>query len=215
MESRTRFAIGGMSTVVASVAVVCAVALTNSVALAESAGVPVGATPLVLPSPLAAARTAAPTDTPEVPAVSATATPSPSPLVPAARGPETVPAPAPIVVSSPAPQVETSAESALAAAESSGSWAPVREWAQDLGWSQSRIDAWIQKLEDKQAAAAERTSQNNQDQKASTGQAGRLTASDLSSKASANAEKDAERQSVNSGFGSKKDQSRESPARRD
>ncbi len=36
METRTRFAIGGVSTVVASVAVVCAVALTNSVALADS-----------------------------------------------------------------------------------------------------------------------------------------------------------------------------------
>ncbi len=51
VESRTRYAIGGMSTVIASVAVVCAVALTNSVALADSVGVPVKATPVVVPSP--------------------------------------------------------------------------------------------------------------------------------------------------------------------
>ena len=50
MEGRTRLAIGGMSTVAASVAVICAVALTNSMSLSDSEGSTVQASRIVVPS---------------------------------------------------------------------------------------------------------------------------------------------------------------------
>src|SRR6478735_2426084 len=72
LDSRTRFAIGGVSTVVASVAVVCAVALTNSVALVDSAGAPAGAQPVVVPTPSGTIQTDSPTPSapPTVPSAS-------------------------------------------------------------------------------------------------------------------------------------------------
>lgn len=151
MESRTRFAIGGVSTVAASVAVICAVALTNSLALSDAAGSPVGAAPLVIPSP----SVAEPEETPE---------PAPTPK-PTSRQIETPKPPVAEVVPAPAPEVVTprqdassaeqpdgaanrpSEDDVVAEAEASGSWDSAREWAARLGWTKERIDAWIARLE--------------------------------------------------------------------
>ena len=210
MESRTRFAIGGVSTVVASVAVVCAVALTNSVALADTAGAPVAATPIVVPSPSASARAVAPA-----------ARPTPTQTAPATETPvaEAVPAPAPIVVADRVATEESqpTADQAVAAAVASGSWQPVRDWAAVHRWSQARIDAWIVRLEEKAAATQERTAaqQKTQSEQSSPSEdGGRLTASD-SPKNSAKAGHDAGRQADKPGLGAKKDRSRDSPDRRD
>jgi hypothetical protein len=210
VESRTRFAIGGVSTVVASVAVVCAVALTNSVALADVAGAPVAATPIVVPSPSPSARAVAPAQ-PRVTRVAPTAE------TPAA---EAVPAPAPIVVADhAATQVSgQTADQAVAEAEASGTWQPVRDWATRNQWSQERIDAWILRLEEKKPAVAEKHAAEQQKIQGETSSpsedGGRLTASD-SPKISAKAGPDAERQAVKPGLGAKKDRSRDSPDRRD
>jgi hypothetical protein len=209
VESRTRFAIGGMSTVVASVAVICAVALTNTVALSDSAGVPVKATPVVVPSPSASA------DVARVPASVAPRT-SAALVVPDA---EAVPAPAPIAVTTTAPSAtsEPTSAAAVAEAEESGSWEPVRAWANGNGWSQNRIDAWIQRLEEKRPAAADRISDDAAPQPAEippADEAGRLTASE-SPEISAQADEGTERRSAKSDAGSKKTQSRDSPDRRD
>lgn len=148
MESRTRFAIGGASTVVASVAVVCAVALTNSIALADSRGVPTGANSVVV-----AARTAHVAATPtSTPAPVAETIPEPAPVA------ETVPGPAPIIVAEQqpvAPAAEQTADQAVAEAQAAGSWQPVRDWAARFGWSQDRVDAWIEQLELKRATVQE------------------------------------------------------------
>ena len=209
MESRTRFAIGGMSTVVVSVAVVCAVALTNSVALADSAGVPVKASPVVVPSPTASSEVA-PAPIPETPRV------PDATVIPDA---ETVPAPAPIAVTTAEPSdtaTQPTSAVALAEAEASGSWEPVRLWANANGWPQGRIDAWVERLEKKSAAAADQAS-NPPVEPAGTSpnvQSDQLTASE-SPKISATADEHAERGSAKPDVGSKKDQSRDSPDRRD
>ena len=210
MESRTRFAIGGMSTVVVSVAVVCAVALTNSVALADSAGVPVKASPVVVPSP-------SPSTSRDVarPLASDTTRVAAATVIPDA---EMVPAPAPIAVKATAASDASrpTSAAALADAQASGSWEPVRLWANANGWPQGRIDAWIQRLESGRLAEVDRVSDppagpaENQ----SGDEGDRLTASE-SQKTSANADEHSERGSAKPDVGSKKDQSRDSPDRRD
>ncbi len=163
MESRTRLAIGGMATVAASVTVICIVALTNSLALSESAGSSVGAAPIVVP----ASDSVAPDDS-STPSATPRVTPSPEPeprdpvaedpVEPGESGPvaEVVPAPDAQVVTPvrPSPAAETprpsspaTVEEAIAEAEASGSWDPVRAWAERQGWSAGRIDALIKKLE--------------------------------------------------------------------
>ncbi|QKJ19062.1 hypothetical protein [Microbacterium hominis] len=149
MEPRTRFAIGGAATVVASVAVVCAVALTNSVALADTRGVAIGGTPLVVPRAVATPEPTATVDAP----VASSATPTPTPEVSVAPAEpdasvEVVPAPAPHEVDAPeADAPETVEEIDLDAAAAAGRWAELREWAAAKGWSSGRIDAWIANLE--------------------------------------------------------------------
>jgi hypothetical protein len=207
LDSRTRFAIGGVSTVVASVAVVCAVALTNSVALIDTAGAPLKVGPIVVPSPLASAGTAASPPTAAAPRVATVA-----PAVPAAPGvAEAGPAPASermsgtaTVVSDPpaAYVIPATADAALEQSRASGSWAPVREWARSAGWSQGRIDAWIKRLE----KAAGKTAATDES-------AGKL-ASVGPSRLALPTEKDS-RPSAKAHAGSKKDQSRDSPGRRD
>jgi hypothetical protein len=209
VESRTRFAMGGMSTVVASVAVVCAVALTNSVALADSAGVPIKAGPVVVPSP-ATSPDVAPALISEAPRRAAAT------VIPDA---ETVPGPAPIAVTTTAPSASASqpaSAAALAAAEASGSWEPVRLWADGSGWPQARIDAWVERLEKKRAAEVDRVSNPPAEaaESSPSGEGDRLTASE-SPKTSAEADEHAERRSAQPDVGSKKDQSRDSPDRRD
>jgi hypothetical protein len=207
VESRTRYAIGGVSTVIASVAVVCAVALTNSVALADSAGVPVRSSGVVVPTPTASGTVAA------APSAVAIATP---PAAPEASAAETVPAPDPIAVAAqtlPTEDSQSTAEAAVVEGEASGDWNAVRQWANRNGWDQGRIDAWVERLEQKRAAAVDRPSNAPKVDAGDTSLTkddGRWAASD-SSKTSAKADHRAERQSAKAGFGSKKDQSRDSP----
>lgn len=148
VDSRTRLAIGGITTVVASVAVVCAVAITTSVALADAPGASIGAARVVVPSTGSAASAGAEAAAAPAPE---TAVPDPSPVA------EVVPAPDPVIVDLPvdgpvtpplAPASPASAEAAIAAADASGSWAAVRAWAAGQGWSTARIDAWISQLEE-------------------------------------------------------------------
>jgi hypothetical protein len=209
VESRTRFAIGGVSTVVASVAVVCAVALTNSVALADAAGAPVGAAPIVVPTSSASARAVTPT---------AQAEPKPFASVTETSVAEAVPAPAPIVVADHvAAQVsQSTAVQAIADAEASGSWQPVRDWAARNHWSQERIDAWVLRLEEKHAKAQERADElkkTQSEQSSSKEDVGLLSTSE-SPKNSAKAGH-AEHHAAKSWLGTKKDRSRDSPDRRD
>jgi hypothetical protein len=202
-----------MSTVIASVAVVCAVALTNSVALSDSVGVPVNATPVVVPSPTTHGRSVAVTQSSDAPAAAI------APAGPQLPATETVPAPAPIVVTYPGPSADVSqstAVTAIAEAESSGTWEPVRQWANRNGWSQARIDAWVQRLEEKRAAALDGISNSPKDEAAQELQVGAgLAPASESFKTSAKADRSTERQSAELGFGSKKNQSRDSPDRRD
>ena len=206
MESRTRYAIGGMSTVIASVAVVCAVALTNSVALAESRGVPVLSSGIVVPTPASPRNVAVAPST-----VTAAAAP-----VAEVSVAETVPAPDPIAVAEqalPNTEPQSSAAAALIEGEASGDWGSVRRWADRNGWDQGRIDAWVQRLEQKRTSVKGPPSHApkvDAGDASLTQDGGRWAASD-SPKTSAKADHRAERQSAKPGFGSKKDQSRDSP----
>lgn len=145
MESRTWLAIGGMTTVAASIAVVCAVAMTTSTALVDSVGAAVSTRPVVVPT-----SPASPTPSPSA---------SPEPVTPpAATIPveaETVPAPEPVEISAPSgddaraqPSAWTEDELAAAVA-ASGSWDVVYEWTAERGWSPARTEAWIARLEAK------------------------------------------------------------------
>lgn len=166
MESRTRMAIGGMATVAASVTVICVVALTNSLSLADSAGSPIGAPPVVVPVSGGSTPSASPT-----PAATPRATPSPStapvePVSEATSDPETtppsaevVPAPEARIVTpaaptaepeprpDPEPAVPSTLKDALAQVRSTGSWDPLRAWAESRGWSDERLDRLIEELE--------------------------------------------------------------------
>jgi len=152
-----------VSTVVASVAVVCAVALTNSVALVDSAGSPAGAQPVVVPTPSGTVQTDSPTpsapptapsaSTPRAPAVPVP--PAQDEAAPEQRTPSQTPkaddatntrTSAPVVVADPPPAAHVAPatlEAAIAESRASGSWDAVREWAASVGWTSSRIDAWI------------------------------------------------------------------------
>ena len=154
VESRTRLAVGGMSVVAASVAVICAVALTNSVALSDAAGSTIDAAPVVVP---ASAGDSEGDDAGAAPAPAATT--SPVAETRGTRVAEVVPAPAPEVVpaSPPAssphatdsarPTQSPTEDEVVAEAEATRSWDAARKWAERLGWSQARIDAWIDRLE--------------------------------------------------------------------
>ncbi|GAA1993051.1 hypothetical protein [Microbacterium pumilum] len=198
MDSTTRFAVGGMATVVASVAVVCLVALTNSVALADSGGASIGAARVVVPSATptatAVAPTPAPAPTPTTPAPTASA-----PAAPVDQGTETVEGPAPVDVSVPAPTTPaepTVVDDAVAEAEATGTWDRLRAWANRVGWSDERIDAMIKTLEEKRAALEQ-------------------AAYEGSSQDSADADRDAERHSEKHGFGVKKNRSWDTPDNHD
>jgi len=240
MEARTRLAIGGVTTVAASVAVVCAVAITNNVALSETAGSPVEAVRVVVPS--SGIIAAAEYDTTPAPALSdapPSRTPSPQPPPPA----EIVPAPAPEVIApsrhEPAGesprggQAEPDEKAAVAEARATGSWESVRDWAARLGWSADRIDAWVMKLESAHGSVLDewkhdRGSGGNDDHRevhddsaARTGS--RENTADMSGRPKTAAPKErpayaganAERWAEKPGFGAKKDRSRVSPDRRD
>lgn len=245
MESRTRLAIGGMATVAASVTVICVVALTNSLSLADSAGSPIGAAPVVIPASGAAAPSASPATTPTP---KATPSPTPAPLQPVSQAttdPQTAPATAEVV---PAPDakvvtptrsapvgeaaVPSSLKDALAQVEATGSWEPLRAWAESRGWSSARIDRFIAKLErahDGSRSGGERESGGidgtsggtggSDSQRAQIGSAdrderrgpGRSAGKERPAHAGANADDRSHR----SGHGEKKDRWRDSPQWRD
>jgi len=150
VEARARLALGGVTTVAASVAVICAVAFTNSAVLADAEGSTVASPRVIVPS--ASTATSAAQDT--------------RAQVAAVVVPETVQAPDPVVVpqtgttkqtpQTPAPRA-TSADpassassaqpdEAVTAAAAAGNWDDVREWARAHGWSPARTDAWISHL---------------------------------------------------------------------
>ena len=147
MESRTLLAIGGMTTVAASIAVVCAVSMTTSAALVDSAGAAIAARPVVVP-----ASAASPT-----PGAAPTAVPAaPLPVESSNVEAETVPAPEPEIIAGPRgtqitagePSAET--EDRLAAdVAASGSWDVVYAWADEHGWSPASTQAWIARLDAK------------------------------------------------------------------
>lgn len=168
VESRTRLAIGGITAVAVSVAVICAVALTNSVALSDAEGSSIDADGVVVPS----SGIAASGDTPATPGLVEVDEPRTDevdvdrPDTETGAEAEVVPAPAPEIVASAAPRtpppgelpasgvVAPSDDVAIAEAEASGSWSSLREWAARRGWSTERIDEWIEKLEKARAAQA-------------------------------------------------------------
>jgi hypothetical protein len=212
-----------VSTLAASVAVVCAVAMTNSAALSEAAATTVDAAPIVVPSPESSA-TPRPSQTPSVSPTASPLTPDP----PAQA--EVVEAPAPVTVPAEAPAggttpMATPAEeqAAIEQAHASGSWEDARAWAAERGWSEERIDRWIERL------------QNARDERpgnAGGGGEGQLTgpleptgdsvqrlqqstSQTLPSERPADAGASADRAWQKPPAGSKKDQSRVPPDRRD
>jgi hypothetical protein len=203
LDSRTWFAVGGVSTVAASVAVVCLVALTNAAALADSAGAPVSVGPVVVPTPSGGAgqHLAHPTASPSAP-YTPTATAEPLPPVQSrvdAVTDATRAGSGTTVASAPAHVIPATAEAALAESRAAGTWDAVREWATSVGWSQGRIDAWVTRLENEVAQ---------------TDPGAREPASVAPSLGTAPAHKNFGR-SAGADVGSKKDQSRDSPVRRD
>lgn len=202
MDSRTRLAIGGMTTVVASIAVVCAVAMTTSTALADTAGATVNARPVVVPS----SSGASPTPVPTLTAVPVT------PAAPAPTAPETVPAPEPEDVAapptSPSSSGEPSAEieDALAAeVAASGSWDAVHAWAEMRGWTAERTQAWIARLD---AKVAEGRADEDAGKLVSPDS---LTGNRIDPVLPADADETSERDRSGSSFGSKREQSRVPP----
>ncbi|HET6300509.1 hypothetical protein [Microbacterium sp.] len=143
MQTQTRFVVGGAMSVAASVAVACAVALTHSAALADEAGVAIGEGAIVVPSHANA--------TPK-PVVSRPAAPTSTPV--------TVPAPEPrdVTVTPQADRIPdaqpeapsaSDEESLVREAERTGSWERAREWARERGWDEERVREFIERLRDR------------------------------------------------------------------
>jgi hypothetical protein len=203
VDSRTWFAVGGVSTVAASVAVVCLVALTNAAALADSAGAPVSVGPVVVPAPSATAGH--PLAHPTVSPTPRSQTPTADPTSPAADGgtdaatTATRGVPGAMVAAAPAHVIPASAEAALVESRAAGTWDAIREWARSVGWSEGRISAWVVRLEQEKAQT-----DPGPGEPASVAPAKRTTSTHKNSGRSAGAD-----------LGSKKDQSRDSPVRRD
>ena len=169
MEARTGLVIGGVTAVAASIAVVTAVALTNTMALTDSRGTSLASESVVVPSttsPSASPR-ATPTATLEaVPPADAEVVEAPAPLVvdpPFASDAPRIPATPAIPVNPPdASGSATTAdiESVIAAAKASGSWDELRAWTQAQGWTTARIDALVSRLERERAEKPSELSNN-------------------------------------------------------
>jgi len=156
MDGRTKLAMGGATTLVASIAVVCAVAVTNAAALADTAGAPLSRSSVHLPaaSPPTPVITAQPvarttTDPETVPVVDPTVI---TPVVPPAPA---VPPPAP-----PAPVADQGESQVADAAVDSGRRNEALEWARNRAWSEADIQQWAAQLQariDQRAERADRT----------------------------------------------------------
>jgi len=140
MQTQARFVVGGAMSVAASVAVACAVALTHSAALADEAGVAIGEGAIVVPSQANA--------TPK-PVVSRPSAPTSTPV--------TVPAPEPrdVAVAPQADQIPDAERAAPSVSDEealvrevqrTGSWERVREWARERGWDEARVRDFVERL---------------------------------------------------------------------
>ncbi len=176
METRTGLVIGGMTAVAASVAVVTAVALANTAALADSVGTSVASERVLVPA--AAAPSATPRPTPA--ATSDALVPSAQPEVVEAPAPVDVApsvstgtrapaAPAAPAAAPPAPAAPTDVDAAIAAAKAAGTWDALRSWAASQGWPSGRLDALIARLE------RELADQNKQQERNGSGDSSRST----------------------------------------
>ena len=151
MEARTGLVIGGVTAVAASIAVVTAVALANTMALADSPGTSLASEHVVVPSGTApsASPSATPAVTPAapVPPADAEVVEAPAPLVvdqpPATGGSR----PTPNTPDAPEPAAPADIEPVIAAAKAAGSWEELRSWATAHGWTTARIDALVSRLE--------------------------------------------------------------------
>ena len=166
MEARTGLVIGGVTAVVASIAVVTAVAMTNTLALTDSQGTSLASDRVVVPS--ATSPSASPSATPTVttealPPADAEVVEAPAPLVvesssgaqesrtPATPAAPPTPQPAP---DAGGPATPADLEPAIAAAKAAGSWDGLRTWALAHGWTTARIDALVSRLDREMAAQA-------------------------------------------------------------
>jgi hypothetical protein len=221
-----------MTAVAASIAVVCAVALTNTVALADVRGSALEGARVVIPSsgsgtaaaPRQVPADAAPSEVPVIPPVAEVVqVPDPVVVAPPRPAPVTPPAPAAPVAppaSKPAPVVPDEA-AIVAGARASGSWEAAREWALGLGWPAGRIDAWIAKLERTHGSPAAGWRGDSDDRgEEAPGKSERRQAESRDDRHSLDdsrrhdADDDRDR-AKKPGHETKKDQSRESPERRD
>lgn len=144
VDDRVRLAIGGTAVVAASAALVIAVAATNATALADQTGVAAGSLGVRVP-----AATSTPTPTP---VESAVIPAEPAPEAPVVA-PETitVPAPEPVVVvpASPAEIPGSVEDSVLDEVRATGRWDSAWAAAARYGWSDDRVQAWIDALKDR------------------------------------------------------------------
>ncbi|MDW4571218.1 hypothetical protein R8Z57_00320 [Microbacterium sp. M3] len=243
MEARTGLVIGGMTAVGASIAVVTAVALANTAALADAPGTSVSAGRVVVPS--AEAPTATPRATPATAPTAAPETTPPAAAGPeTVSAPDPVfvdrprivvdqsPAPAPAAPAAPpAPPAAPPADldAVIAAAKASGSWDDLRRWASEQGWSGGRIEQLVSRLEE------ERSNQSGQggqewlpspdDSGDRQGLVGPGSTSDRPGNSPQDQKKNPPQRPAHAGSnaghgddagpGPKKDQSRDSPDRRD
>ena len=166
VQARTGLVIGGVTAVAASIAVVTAVALTNTLALTDSRGTSLASERVVVPSatvPSASPR-ATPTVTSEaLPPADVEVVEAPAPLVvdnsSGSQEARTPPTPAAPPAAQPAPDTAAPAtpaeiEPAIAAAKAAGSWDGLRTWALAHGWTAARIDALVARLDREMAAQA-------------------------------------------------------------
>ncbi|MDQ7879895.1 hypothetical protein Q9R08_18025 [Microbacterium sp. QXD-8] len=164
MEARTGLVIGGVTAVAASIAVVTAVALANTMALADSPGTSLASEHVVVPAATSPSPSPSPSATPAV---------TPAALVPPADA-EVAEAPAPLVVAQPPaadgsrptanapaapdraqPAAPADIEPVIAAAKAAGSWEELRSWAAAHGWTTARTDALVSRLERELAEKSE------------------------------------------------------------
>lgn len=170
MEARTGLVIGGVTAVAASIAVVTAVALANTMALTDSPGTSLASESVIVPSttsPSASPRATPAATLEALPPADPEVVEAPAPLVvdpPSApheaRRPA-APASPPASATAPdgsAPATPADIEPVIAAAKASGSWDALRTWALSHGWTTGRIDALVSRLEREQAEKSQQQS---------------------------------------------------------
>jgi len=152
VDARTGLVIGGMTAVAASVAVVCAVAMTNTAALKDTPATTVAAARILVPAASSPSATPSPSPVEPAPVVTpneaeVVEAPDPTEVVPSVPGDSTPPPAA--AAAPPAPAAEKSVgdvDAAIEAARATGTWDSLRAWAAARGWSTGRIDALIERL---------------------------------------------------------------------